>query len=145
MPPLRKMPGNRLFLFAPNEAATTGIGAALATWLRPGDVVTLEGDLGAGKTALARAIIRARLGDPAMDVPSPSFALVQPYEGIVHADLYRLSGEDEIEELGLFDDEDAILLIEWPARAPSLYARPGLTISLSIPEGGVGRTLDLVV
>ena len=126
-------------LIAPDADATDAIGKALADLLSPGDVVLLHGDLGAGKTALARAIIRARLGDPDMAVPSPTFALVQPYPGIVHADLYRLSHEDELEELGLFDEDQAIRLIEWPDRAPALVKLPG--ISVTIDMAGEGRSL----
>lgn len=126
-------------LFAPDQEATDAIGAALAKALQPGDTILLHGDLGAGKSALARAMIRARLGDPDLVVPSPTFSLVQPYRGILHADLYRLSSEDELYELGLFDDENAILIIEWPERAPSLASRQGLDIALSIPPGGKGR------
>lgn len=132
-------------IFAPDEAATDAIGAIIAGHLVAGDVVTLEGDLGAGKTALTRAIIRTRIGDPALEVPSPSFAIVQPYPGIVHADLYRLSEESEIEELGLLDEEEAIVLVEWPQRAPSLLSRPGLRIGLSMGPGGQGRLLRVDV
>ena len=129
--------------FAPDDQATDAIGKAIADHLLPGDVVTLQGDLGVGKTALARAIIRARLGDPALEVPSPTFAIVQPYPGIVHADLYRLADESEIDELGLFDDDAAALLIEWPARAPSLFLRPGLRIDLAMNPGGEGRLVTI--
>lgn len=132
-------------LFAPDEAATEAIGAALAGQLVPGDIVTLEGDLGVGKTALARAIIRARLGDPGLEVPSPSFALVQPYRGLMHADLYRLADESELIELGLLDDDDDILLVEWPQRAPSLFERPGLRIEIAMGPQGAGRVVTVAV
>lgn len=128
-------------LFAPGPADTDAIGAALAGHLRPGDVITLHGDLGAGKTALARAIVRARAGDPDLEVPSPTFALVQPYDGLIHADLYRLADESEILELGLFDDAEAILLVEWPERAPGLAARAGLSVTLAID--GAGRRIEI--
>ncbi len=131
-----------------DDAATAAFGARLAAVLRPGDLILLDGDLGAGKTALARAVIRTLVGDPRLDVPSPSFALVQPYDGlagpILHADLYRLSSEAEIDELGLFDRPDAIVLIEWPERAPSLAARADVTIRLSVPKGGAGRDVEVV-
>src|SRR5690554_1580879 len=82
--------------------------------LTPGDIVALNGDLGAGKSALARAIIRSLATDPALDVPSPSFALVQPYDTprgpVLHADLYRLADASEADELGLLDTPDAIIL-----------------------------------
>lgn len=130
-------------LFAPDEAATEAIGAAIAGQLYAGDVVTLDGDLGVGKTALARAIIRARLRDPGLEVPSPSFAIVQPYPGIMHADLYRLADESEVIELGLMDDESDILLVEWPQRAPLLFERPGLRITIAMAPAGAGRQLTV--
>ncbi len=103
------------------EADLPGLGAAIAAGLRPGDVIGLTGELGAGKTSLARAIIHA-LGYAA-EVPSPSFAIVQPYSPpevrmpIWHVDLYRLDSADEIAEIGLNDARtDNALLIEWPDR-----------------------------
>src|ERR1700749_1857274 len=115
-----------------DDDATAALGARLAAELRPGDLVLLQGGLGAGKSALARAIIRTLVGDPGLDVPSPSFALVQPYEAngrpLLHADLYRLREAREMDELGLFDRADAIVLIEWPERAPELFPRAALSI-----------------
>lgn len=129
--------------FLPDDAATSRFGAELAATLRPGDVVSLEGDLGAGKTALARAIIRALAGDPALDVPSPTFALLQPYETpmgpVLHADLYRLADASEVEELGLLDDPEAVVLVEWAARAPQVVEAVTLAVHLDIPRGGDGR------
>jgi tRNA threonylcarbamoyl adenosine modification protein YjeE len=131
--------------FLPDEAATTVFGAGLAAGLRPGDLVLLEGDLGAGKSTLARALIRTLVGDPALEVPSPSFSLVQPYDGpggpILHADLYRLGSAAEVDELGLFDRPEAIVIVEWPERAPDLARRAVLTLALAIPPGGHGREL----
>jgi tRNA threonylcarbamoyl adenosine modification protein YjeE len=131
--------------FLPDEAATTAYGTALAADLRAGDLVLLQGDLGAGKSTLARALVRALVGDPALEVPSPSFSLVQPYEGpagqILHADLYRLASAAEVDELGLFDRPEAIVIVEWPERAPDLARRATLTLVLTIPPGGRGREL----
>ena len=124
-----------------DEAMTTRLGADIAARLAPGMLVLLEGDLGAGKTALARAIIRALTGNPVLDVPSPSFALVQPYDGpsgpVLHADLYRLGDASETRELGLFDEADAIILIEWPDRDPGLADQADLIVAL---EQGAGDT-----
>ena len=129
--------------FLPDDAATDALGRELAVSLQPGDLVLLFGDLGAGKTALARAIIRALLGDALLDVPSPSFSLVQPYEGngvaVLHADLYRLAAAREIDELGLFDRAETIVLVEWPERGADLLDRADLIVRLAVPPGGQGR------
>jgi tRNA threonylcarbamoyladenosine biosynthesis protein TsaE len=131
-------------LFLADDDATTALGRRLAAMLRPGDLVLLYGDLGAGKTALARAIIRTLVGDGTLDVPSPSFALVQPYEAngqpILHADLYRIRDEREVDELGLFDRADAIVLVEWPERSDEVVARATARIALAVPPGGEGRS-----
>ncbi len=133
-------------LHLPTDADTDAFGVRLAGALRPGDLVLLQGGLGAGKTALARAIIRALLKDETLDVPSPSFALVQPYAGplgpILHADLYRLSADRDIDELGLFDDPNAVVLVEWPDRVPSIAGRATLTVELSIAKSG-GRDIEI--
>jgi tRNA threonylcarbamoyl adenosine modification protein YjeE len=134
-------------IFLADDAATAALGARLAAELKPGALVLLSGGLGAGKTALARSIIRALVGDPTIDVPSPSFALVQPYEAngapLLHADLYRLRTEREIDELGLFDRADAIALIEWPERAPGLASLATMTVALSVPPDGIGRIAEI--
>src|SRR5436305_12845348 len=102
-----------------NEEETAAAGAALARMARAGDVIMLSGPLGVGKTALARGFI-AGLGHVG-EVPSPSFAIVQPYEDVDplvwHVDLYRIEDAAEIEELGLDAAVDAVLLVEWPERA----------------------------
>ena len=130
-----------------DDAATAALGAKLATQLQPGALVLLSGGLGAGKTALARAMVRALVGDLAMDVPSPSFALVQPYEAkgmpVLHADLYRLRDPREIDELGLFDRDDAIVLVEWPERAPDLASLATMAVALSVPADGIGRIAEV--
>ncbi len=109
-----------LILTLPTEADTAALGVRLAQLALPGDCILLAGPIGAGKSHLARAFIRARLGR-AEEVPSPSFTLVQVYEAaggeIWHADLYRLTHPDEVWELGLDDAFGrAICLIEWPDR-----------------------------
>lgn len=134
-------------IFLGDDAATAALGARLVRELKPGDLVLLSGGLGAGKSALARAMIRTLTGDPGLDVPSPSFALVQPYEAnggpLLHADLYRLREAREMDELGLFDRADAIVLVEWPERAPELLARAAVSVTLSIPADGVGRVAEI--
>lgn len=105
-----------------DEQATHRLVAEIAGLIEPGDLITLSGDLGAGKTAFARAFIRHIAGDDTIEVPSPTFTLVQQYDlprfPLLHADLYRLSGPDELAELGL-DDAAAgsVILMEWPDRA----------------------------
>lgn len=131
--------------FLPDDDATVAFGQELAGLLRPGDVVSLKGELGAGKSALARATIRALAGDPELEVPSPTFALVQPYDTprgpVLHADLYRLGHPDEADELGLLDNPHGFVLVEWAERAPHLAATATFVIALSIPPGGAGRNL----
>ncbi|HEV7960168.1 MAG TPA: tRNA (adenosine(37)-N6)-threonylcarbamoyltransferase complex ATPase subunit type 1 TsaE [Rhizomicrobium sp.] len=110
----------RMTVALPDLAATTALGAAIAGRLAPGDAVLLKGDLGSGKTTLARAILAA-LG-VTENVPSPTFTLVQAYVTprlvVSHYDLYRLKRESELEELGLEDALDqGAALIEWPERA----------------------------
>lgn len=133
--------------FLPDDAATEALGAELAQTLEPGDLVILNGDLGAGKTALARGIIRTLAADANMDVPSPTFALVQPYDSakapILHADLYRLGDPREVDELGLLDNPAAIVLVEWAERAPELVEAATVVVELAIPPGGVGRSVSV--
>jgi N-acetylmuramate 1-kinase len=105
----------------PSLAATEEFAQMLALWLRPGLVIYLEGDLGAGKSTLARALIRAVASDPALEVPSPTFSLMQSYDTlrvpVLHVDLYRLNNASEAASLGLFDMvADHAVLVEWPDR-----------------------------
>ena len=121
-----------------DEEATAALGAALARSARAGDVITLSGPLGVGKTALARGFIAA-LGYRG-EVPSPSFAIVQPYDEldppVWHVDLYRIEQPAEIAELGLDSAYDAILLVEWPERAGEDAWPEALVLSLEFgPDG----------
>ncbi|MDO1557854.1 tRNA (adenosine(37)-N6)-threonylcarbamoyltransferase complex ATPase subunit type 1 TsaE [Brevundimonas sp. 2R-24] len=106
-------------LFLADEAATLALGARLADLIQRGDVLLLRGGLGAGKSTLARGLIRA-LTTPDEDVPSPTFTLVQTYEGrapVAHFDLYRLENPEEARELGIEEAlEEGAVLIEWPER-----------------------------
>jgi tRNA threonylcarbamoyl adenosine modification protein YjeE len=124
-----------------DSGATRALGRRLAAALRGGDVVALRGPLGSGKTELARALIRARAG-AAVEVPSPSFTLVQDYAlaGLVirHIDLYRLQEAAELVELGLLAPEaDEVWLIEWPERAGTLLPDDRIDVVL-----GQGPTPD---
>jgi len=131
-----------------DEAATARFGAKLARLLKPGDVVALTGGLGSGKTALARAVVRAF--QPEEDVPSPTFTLVQQYPtpnfAIWHVDLYRLTSAREVQEFGLDEALDAggALLIEWPERAGNWLPDDRLDIALSIGASPSERRADIV-
>jgi tRNA threonylcarbamoyl adenosine modification protein YjeE len=124
----------------PDLAATEALARDMAPTLSSGDIVTLSGDLGAGKTAFARALIRSLADDPALDVPSPTFTLIQTYETprlpVVHADLYRIASPDELDHLG-WDEagEDALVLLEWPERAGGYLPADRLDIALAHVPG----------
>jgi tRNA threonylcarbamoyl adenosine modification protein YjeE len=121
----------------PDEGATERLAMDLAVALEPGDVVTLSGDLGAGKTTLARAVIRYLAGNAQLEVPSPTFTLMQSYDlpafAIVHADLYRVEKLSELAELG-WDEagHEAVLFVEWPERAGKLIQADRLDVALSV-------------
>jgi tRNA threonylcarbamoyladenosine biosynthesis protein TsaE len=130
-----------------DEAATERLGAALAARLRPRDVVALEGGLGAGKTTLARAILRAAAGDPALIVPSPTFTLVEVYETPAaswwHFDLYRLEQPEQVFELGWEEARaDGVALVEWAERLGPLLPRERLTVRLAIVGEGRHAILE---
>lgn len=127
-----------------SDSDTLALGARLGSVLRDGDIVRLTGDLGAGKTTLARGLIQSRLGE--IDVPSPTYTLVQTYEWgdqeLWHCDLYRLEQPDDAYELGLIDAMgEAILLLEWPDRLGSLCPADALSVDLAFD--GPGRIATL--
>ena len=130
-----------------DEGATAALGARLARALRPGDAVLLAGPLGAGKSALARAVLRALAGDAALEVPSPTFTLVQTYDmpgGMAahHFDLYRLDGPAGLHELGWEEALRGIALVEWPDRLGQLAPAGALRVALE-PLAGDARRATL--
>ncbi|GGK33022.1 tRNA (adenosine(37)-N6)-threonylcarbamoyltransferase complex ATPase subunit type 1 TsaE [Salinarimonas ramus] len=134
-----------------DEQATRDMARFIADELKPGDVVTLSGGLGAGKTTLARAIVRALAGDPGLEVPSPTFTLMQTYDTrkapVVHADFYRLGSSDELVEMGWEEaTEGAVTLVEWPDRAAGALSASRLDITLDIvsADGAQARVAILV-
>jgi len=128
-------------LLLDNATASEALGVGLAGVVRPGDVITLSGPLGAGKTSIARGLLAA-LGLEE-EAPSPTFAIVQPYAPpetrlpVMHVDLYRIEHVEELDELGLDEArEDSVLLIEWPERAPGRWS-DALALTLDFaPDGG---------
>ena len=124
------------------EQATRRLAMDVAATLAPGDLVTLSGDLGAGKTTFARALIRHLADDDRLEVPSPTFTLVQTYAlprfAVVHGDLYRVSAPRELIELGFEDAEDAAVLLEWPDRMGDALPEDRLDIAFTLkPERGL--------
>jgi tRNA threonylcarbamoyladenosine biosynthesis protein TsaE len=130
----------------PDLHATEQLAAAVAALLRPGDCILLEGPLGAGKTAFARALLRAASDDSALEVPSPTFTLVQSYDtqaGTVHHfDLWRLDGPAALDELGWEEARDDIVLVEWPERLGDQRPADALTVALQ-PIGSDARRATL--
>jgi tRNA threonylcarbamoyl adenosine modification protein YjeE len=136
-------PGGYSFTVAlEDEQATRRLMVDVAALIAPGDLITLSGDLGAGKTTFARALIRYLAGDDTIEVPSPTFTLMQVYDlpglPVVHADLYRLSGPSELSELGFEElGEGAVTLLEWPDRAGSQLPPDRLDIAFTLaPQQG---------
>ena len=129
-----------------DAAATEALGAELALVAQAGTLIRLEGDLGAGKTTLARGLIRALANDPAAEIPSPTYTLVQVYDAArvptAHADLYRLADASQLEELGLEELlKDHLLVVEWPEKLAAGLSADVLTVTLS--SAGAGRRAEL--
>ena len=118
---------------------TVALGRRLAAGLRAGDALLLEGPLGAGKSALARAILRALLRDPALVVPSPTFTLVQTYDApdfaVAHFDLWRLDGPGALTELGWDEARDGVVIVEWPDRLGDQRPETAQVIALDYGPG----------
>jgi tRNA threonylcarbamoyladenosine biosynthesis protein TsaE len=141
------MPVLTLSLPLAGEAETAALGERLAAAVRPGDVIALIGDLGAGKTTFARALIR-KLAGPETEAPSPTFTLVQTYQTptlpVWHFDLYRLEDPGEARELGLEEAVDGLCLIEWPEKLGRYLPATRLEIRLSFEgDGRIARLIDL--
>jgi len=135
-----------LTLYLANEDDTRKLGQDLAGYLRKGDCVALRGQIGAGKSALARSIIRYFAGADT-DVPSPTFTLIQTYDTdlaeLWHADLYRLADASEAFELGLIDAmEEQICLLEWPEILGDLLPQSSLEVYLSPKGDGRAATIE---
>ena len=130
----------------PSIEATTELAKRLAPALKAGDVIALHGGLGAGKTTFSRALISA-LMQTQTDVPSPTYTLVQTYDGpdypIFHFDLYRLETPDEVFELGWDETADGISLIEWPDRAGQFLPKWRLEVTFQVIAGTERRTATL--
>ena len=130
-----------------DEASVARLAERIALKLSQADVIALTGDLGAGKTTFARALIRAVLGDPEAEVPSPTFSLVQTYSSprleLAHLDLYRLAGDDDLIEIG-FDElvANGAAIVEWPERAPGLVATNRLDIHLAQGTSPESRVIE---
>lgn len=129
-----------------DESETQRLGQKLAAVARPGDVLLLEGQLGAGKSCLARSFIRAAMGDAELAVPSPTFTLAQTYQtpgglAIFHYDLWRLDGPAALEELGWDEALSGIVLVEWPDRLAELT--PAHAWRLRFALAGTGRDVEI--
>lgn len=130
-----------------SEPETVALGAQIAELLRPGDLVGLAGNLGAGKTTLARALVRHLL--PGEEVPSPTFTLVQIYDvrqfKIWHTDLYRVKARSELRELGFEEAlEDGVLLVEWPDRMAEDLPEDRLDVIMEVDDGAEDRRVKLI-
>ncbi|ESR25998.1 tRNA (adenosine(37)-N6)-threonylcarbamoyltransferase complex ATPase subunit type 1 TsaE [Lutibaculum baratangense] len=131
-------PPARRALRLAGEAATIRLAEAIACVALPGDLILLKGDLGSGKSTFARAFLRALARDDALEVPSPTFTLLQTYPldpPAAHLDLYRISDPHELDELAIDEHRDGVVLVEWPERAEGMFGDDRLEISLAIPDG----------
>ena len=136
-------------LVAKGEEQTNRLARHLASFVGPGDLVTLSGGLGVGKTTFARGLIRAILRDPEIEVPSPTFTLLQAYEhdlfAIIHADLFRLQSRAELEALGWEEmSQDALVLVEWPERAGVDTATERLDVTFALPPAAAASEERIV-
>lgn len=122
------------------EADTAQLASTLAGLVQPGDAILLSGPLGAGKSVFARAFLRRFCADPALEVPSPTYTLVQAYDAplatVYHFDLWRLGSPDELDELGWDDACEGVMLVEWPERLEDMTPPDALHITLDVTPGG---------
>ncbi|MFT8895738.1 MAG: tRNA (adenosine(37)-N6)-threonylcarbamoyltransferase complex ATPase subunit type 1 TsaE [Acetobacter sp.] len=127
------------------RSETEALARRLAGLTRSGDAILLSGPLGAGKSVFARAFLRTLCNDPTLDVPSPTFTLVQPYDSplgeVSHFDLWRLQGPEALEELGWDDARTGIVLVEWPERLEDLTPPDALHVTLK-PRPVAGQDPD---
>ena len=136
--PADDLPESERFILSRSPSETETLGQVIASGLEPGDLIAVSGELGAGKSVLCRAIIRSLMQDSDLEVPSPSYTLVNVYDHadfqIWHADLFRIGDESELEEIGLEDAaRGAIVLLEWPERWENI---PDRRLLLSIMISG---------
>ncbi len=126
-------------MYLPTLAATGHFAARVASRTRPGDAILLSGSLGSGKTAFARAFLRTAANNPTLEVPSPSFTLIQTYDtekgAVHHYDLWRLDGPSALGELGWDDAREDIVLVEWPERLGPLTPPDALHLTFELAEG----------
>ncbi len=136
---------DRLVRDLPDLAATEALAAEVAALARAGDAILLDGPLGVGKTAFARAFLRAAAGEAGLEVPSPSFTLVQSYElprfTAHHFDLWRLDGPAALAELGWDDARDGLVIVEWPDRLGRLRPDDCLSVALTVVAGEVRQAV----